>query len=35
MTHVDVGDLFNYGSGHPQRRAWVGMKGIGSDSLVM
>ena len=35
MTDGEVGDLFNYGSGHPQRRGCAGIKGTGSDTLVI
>lgn len=33
MADGEVGDLFNYGSGHPQRRGYAGIKGTGSDTL--
>lgn len=32
MADGEVGDLFNYGSGHPQGR---GCAGTGSDTLVI
>ena len=35
MADGEEGDLVKYGSGHPQRRGCAGIKGTGSDTLVI
>ena len=35
MADGEEGDLIKYGRGHPQRRGCAGIKGTGSDTLVI